>query len=164
MQMNGYTFSHPDYEHSFIVPGTGDRDDFCAGIEDTSYCGFYHPGEGVLSITMRERGTVDINYGSSYSNGDQYVTIDKNGVEVDRVTGIGRGVDNRASYTMDVLPGDGLKMIGCGTTEVTWEHGSCDENDNCIPMPSSWRCNMMRGLETATDLHNIVALQENGTG
>jgi co-chaperonin GroES (HSP10) len=118
MQMNGYTFSHPEYEHSFIVPGTDNRNTFCAGIEDTSYCGFYHPGEGVLSITMHERGTVDISYGSSYSNGQQYVTIDKNGVEVDRVTGLGRDVDNRASYTMDVLPGDVISFSEYGETVI----------------------------------------------
>jgi len=118
MQMNGYTFSHPEYENSFIAPGTDGRDTYCSGIEDTSYCGFYNPGDGVLSITMHSRGTVNIDYGSSYSNSNQYVTVDLNGEEVDRVTGLGYQVDNRASYSMNVLPGDVVSFSEYGETVI----------------------------------------------
>ena len=95
-----------------------DRDQFCAGVEDTSYCGFHNPGVGVLSIVMHEPGRVDIDYGSTYSGENQYVTVDLNGVEMDRVTGSGSGVDNRASYAMDVMPGDVVSFSEYGETVI----------------------------------------------
>ena len=95
-----------------------DRDQFCAGAEDTSYCGFHNPGVGVLSIVMHEPGRVDIDYGSTYSGENQYVTVDLNGVEMDRVTGSGSGVDNRASYAMDVMPGDVVSFSEYGETVI----------------------------------------------
>ena len=146
MQMNGYTFSHPEYEYSFMAPGTGSRDTYCPGIEDTSYCGFYNPGDGVLSITMHSRGMVDIEYGSSWSDADQYVTVDLNGVEVDRVTGTGRGVDDRASYSMNVLPGDVVSFSEYGETvlnvhKVEFTEYSSNKHHNFYTMSK----NMMPG-------------------
>ena len=67
---------------------------------------------------MHEQGRVDIDYGSTWSNENQYVTVDLNGVEMDRVTGSGSGVDNRASYAMDVMPGDVVSFSEYGETVI----------------------------------------------
>jgi len=51
----------------------------------------------------------------------------------------------------------GLMPIGCGTSSFL-----C--TDLCIPMPSSWGCNMMEDLYSNTGWNNIVAYQEDGYG
>lgn len=50
-----------------------------------------------------------------------------------------------------------VKMVGCGTDSY-----HCIPEENCISMPSSWGCNMLYGLHSATGWSNIVALQEDG--
>ena len=138
MQSNGYSFSHPDSEYSFIAAGTGDRSTFCTGVPDTSYCGFASPGDGVLSVTIAEAGEVDIEYGSTYSSTSQYVTVDLNGVEVDRVTGLGSNVDNRATYSMNVEAGDVVSFSEYGDTVInvhrfTFQEG---QRNDFIPFPN----------------------------
>lgn len=51
-----------------------------------------------------------------------------------------------------------LQMVGCGTANSYY----CHEEDNCIPMPSSWGCNMLSGISSNTGWTNIVALQTDG--
>ena len=57
----------------------------------------------------------------------------------------------------DMCESNNLKMVGCGTGSYF-----CSTYENCIPMPSSWGCNMLDSLYMNTGWNNIVALQEDG--
>ena len=114
MRSNGYTFSHPEYERSFITVGSDDRSKFCAEVPASSYCGFVDPGDFALSITMDASGTADISYGASWGDYDwMSVAIALNGDEVDRVTG-----KNTGSYSMDVQDGDIISFSEYGGTVI----------------------------------------------
>jgi len=52
-----------------------------------------------------------------------------------------------------------VKMVGCGTSS----YPNCTPEENCIPMPSSWGCNMLTNLYTNTEWNSIVALQVDST-
>ena len=88
---------------------------------------------------------------SMNSNGD-YVTLYK----MTATDGFSDDSNGVAQY-QSICENHGLKMVGCGTGSYY-----CDEHENCIPMPSSWGCNMMYRLYYTTGWNNVVALQEDG--
>ena len=73
MEANGWVFGWND-KYVFRPAGS-----YCNNVPTTSYCGFRYPGEGVLSYTFPDSGTVTLSYGHSWNRGsvDVYMNDEK---------------------------------------------------------------------------------------
>ena len=76
-------------------------------------------------------------------------------------TGFSKDSQGTKKY-INICKRNGLLPVGCGTSSH-----NCDKNriydEPCVPMPTSWNCNMMSKLKEATGWgDNIVAFRSNG--
>ena len=75
MEANGWVFGWND---NYVFRPAGS---FCNNVPTTSYCGFRHPGEGVLSYTFPDSGTVTLSYGHSWNSGSVHVYMNDEKLE-----------------------------------------------------------------------------------
>ena len=114
MEANGWSFSHPTYSMSFIVAGTPERATYCANVPDDSYCGFAHPGVGVLSFTIPTQGSLSITYGSTWStSSSEYIIVTLNDVETHRIVGL-----DTATISLNIDVGDVVSFSEYGETVI----------------------------------------------
>ena len=48
---------------------------FCNNVPSTSYCGFHHPGNGVVSYNFTNSGIGTLSYGKSFDYGSVHVFL-----------------------------------------------------------------------------------------
>lgn len=66
MQASGWVFGWSD---RFTFLPLAARGTFCTGVSAASYCGFQHPGDSLISYTLRGVGTATFSFGNSYTSG-----------------------------------------------------------------------------------------------
>merc|ERR550534_977479 len=110
---------------------------------------------------MAEAGEVDIEDGCTYSTTDQDVTLDLNGAEVDRVTGAGRGVDNRGTYSMNVQAGDVVSFSEYGDTVINVHRFTFKEGLHVRTMEE---CRDAGDDQTAVPMDSVTGAQSTISG
>jgi hypothetical protein len=95
MEKEGWIFSHND-KNVFIQGGK-----FCKDLPVTSYCGFMHPGDLMVSYKFSYSGSATLKYGRSFAFG--CVQVKKNNVKIASRCSPGSSITTFAFISGDVI-------------------------------------------------------------
>eukprot|EP00038_Savillea_parva_P001181 m.102046 g.102046 ORF g.102046 m.102046 type:complete len:428 (+) comp10422_c0_seq1:52-1335(+) len=138
MEASGWVFGWDDAYDFLQLPNA----QFCNGVPSTSYCGFQHPGDSLISLTLDGTGQATFSFGNSWAGGT--VSAALNGI----VLASANPRNLTVNVTFNFSPGDVLTL----TEAPTAVHSINGITFSCPNLPPRWETTATAGHTRVCDM------------